>query len=78
MANNNTTTLTPSSQPSTPLTRFSAIAPPRFSCASRPHIQITLYTIYEEETEVKICQAPSSSFSSALSCFRPLRSVKCS
>ncbi|KAA0054012.1 hypothetical protein E5676_scaffold480G00920 [Cucumis melo var. makuwa] len=77
-ANNNNTTLTPSAQPSTPLTRFSAIVPPRFSCASRPQIQITLYTIYEEETEVKFCQASSSSVSSALSYFRPLGSVKCS
>lgn len=88
MANNNNNHhhLTPSAQPSPPLTPFSAIAPPPFGRISRPQIQITLHTIYEDETEAKIwrrhCyhrkQASSSSFSSALSCFRPLRSLKCS
>ncbi|KAG6583881.1 hypothetical protein SDJN03_19813, partial [Cucurbita argyrosperma subsp. sororia] len=77
-----------SGQASPPLTRFSAIAPPRSGGISRTQIQVTLQTIYEDESEDRMCRRrrrrrhcydrkPSFS-SAALSCFRPLRSLKCS
>ncbi|GKU92624.1 hypothetical protein SLEP1_g6331 [Rubroshorea leprosula] len=44
----------PTATESSPLTPFSAVAPPPFLAVSRLHIHITLETIHEEENEGEI------------------------